>query len=244
MHLTDSALATAFSHYTGPLKRLFIDFKCRSPNEEPAAPLDIIVDASCEDSLNVALRELIQRGDLSEVKILLGGGFVVSPEFFWPYGEAQVRPTTTFWPNFEVLLMRCSLATPDGDWYFIADENNTSRVKPSFHPRRKTLRSYHRVENTFRNFPNSEKMNPLLASIARAVQFAPSIRQLCLSFGDDGLIPGHSIKETHLVRYFEVYYTAPGAKAREENRVTNPGMNCGQKTGDQARWLNGFGGMR
>lgn len=103
--------------------------------------------------------------------------------------------------------------TPLGDWYFTSDP--TIAPHSEFLPRPRNDEDWY--WNTFRSIPSPEKMNPLLIAMARAVQYAPSLKTLDLLFGWDVMNPMHLGRNVNIIQQFNLYYAASyeGSEFRE-----------------------------
>lgn len=163
--------------------------------------------------MNLAFHNLIQDAFVSKATLVIE--HVISPEFFWPYGNFNAVPTNLpFWPNLKEMRLICSPVTPGGDWYFMGDPNIASHaefVGQNISPAQSQIAHSSGVSgNVFRSIPNPGKMNPLLIAMARAVRFAPSVREMQLLFDTVMLNPKFIKKTVDMKREFQVFYFASG----------------------------------
>ncbi|EFR01628.1 hypothetical protein MGYG_04631 [Nannizzia gypsea CBS 118893] len=95
-----------YYEYPEPYNHHFLPGNLHEPRTSPV------------DSLNIALHKLSQIAPLTILK--LTGGWVVSPELFWPI-ESESTP---FWPTLEYLEIEPSIVTPDGKYYYTGDPDS------------------------------------------------------------------------------------------------------------------------
>lgn len=160
------------------------------------------------DPFNLEMHKLIQRANISDVLFMYQ--YIISPEFLWPF-DTHLPPASPFWPKLKTMKLGVSKVTPHGDWYFTSDP--TIAPHSEFLPRPGDDEWYwtKRYWNTFRSVPNSGKMNPLLIAMARAVQYAPSLKTLDLLFDWDWMEPSCLKREVEgkIIHQFNLYYAAP-----------------------------------
>ncbi|KAM5471264.1 hypothetical protein MauCBS54593_003604 [Microsporum audouinii] len=206
------AFTRALSEYTHPLETLWIRMHRTYPSDEAIPPPNYVPSSTGVDPTNLALHDLIQRTKLSFFTI--DSCHILSPELFWPYGDSETAPTP-FWQNLKNLSIGASSATPDGDWYFVADTSiasysefigvgNDSEDSNEPHDNRIQY-----TVNIFRTIPNSDRMNPLLLAMARAVRHAPSLEKINLNF-NVGSISSKYVKINKENRDFDIYYCVRG----------------------------------
>ncbi|ORY14651.1 hypothetical protein BCR34DRAFT_479142 [Clohesyomyces aquaticus] len=139
------------------------------------------------DPLSAALRLLSQ----TLTKFELEG--TIDPSLFWPPSEHDPVP---IWPSLQTYTVKFDIGTPSGKWYFARD--------PAF---RFSSPSYegHEEPTPFRTMPDSEQMEPLLLSFAKAAHRMPILELASLTCPLTDPEYNHS--------QFEISYHAPGKPA-------------------------------
>lgn len=180
--------------------------------DEASAPPNLVAPDTSVDSFNLVLHKLMQKANLEYVSF--SAQHVISPEFFWPYNDAEKLPTDSrFWSHLKTIRIIPSTVTPNGNWYFTADPSIATHDEftgAGVQEAASKSQDSKETINTFRSIPNPETMNPLLIAMAKVIRHAPSLEEISLQWGSIRLKPKFLQKEKEVKREFNIFYYAKG----------------------------------
>lgn len=179
------------------------------PLNEVSTPPNLIPPDTSVVSFNLVLHKLIQKASLEYVSF--SAQHVISPEFFWPYNDADKFPTDSpFWFRLKTIRIIPSTVTPNGDWYFmagpsIATHHEFTGAGVNVQEAASKTDDSKEIIITFRPILDPEATNPLLIAMAKAIRHAPSLEEISLQWGSIRLKPKFLQKEKEVKREFNIF---------------------------------------